>query len=204
MDLSISTRNRVAIRWKAYEKRWFLAGALILTALVSGVLPNRASAQAPSEIDEYTVKAAFLYNFSQYIKWPNHAFADEESPFVIGVFGEVPPELDRALQLCQKKKRVQKRPIEIRYFVDPEQVAGCHILFVRNTQQAEKVDEVMQECGDQSVLVVGEDEEFLQRGGSINFTNDQQKVSFQLALGMTKSHNLQPDAKLLRVARVVE
>ena len=47
------------------------------------------SAQTPP-INEYQVKAAFLFNFTQFMEWPKTSFPNDQSPFVIGIFGDDP------------------------------------------------------------------------------------------------------------------
>ena len=39
---------------------------------------------------ENQLKAAFLYNFSQFVTWPDDAFSNSSSPIAIGVLGENP------------------------------------------------------------------------------------------------------------------
>jgi hypothetical protein len=43
---------------------------------------------APGGIDEYRVKAAFLYNFCKFVSWPERDESGAEQPFVIGVVGD--------------------------------------------------------------------------------------------------------------------
>jgi len=38
----------------------------------------------------YEVKAAFLYNFTKFITWPEEAFTGESDPFIIGILGPDP------------------------------------------------------------------------------------------------------------------
>ncbi len=39
---------------------------------------------------EYQIKAAFLYNFVQFVKWPPDAFSSPGAPLYIGVLGDDP------------------------------------------------------------------------------------------------------------------
>ena len=58
---------------------------LFALCLVVG-LCTEAPGQRPTE---YEVKAAFLYNFARFVTWPDRAFADKESPLVIGVLPSI-------------------------------------------------------------------------------------------------------------------
>ncbi|PYJ96776.1 MAG: hypothetical protein DME23_18965, partial [Verrucomicrobia bacterium] len=37
---------------------------------------------------EYSLKAAYLFNFTQFIEWPSNSFISADAPIVIGVLGE--------------------------------------------------------------------------------------------------------------------
>ena len=49
---------------------------------------------------EYQVKAVFLFNFSHFITWPNNAFEDQYSTFIIGIIGDDPfgPYIEAAVE----------------------------------------------------------------------------------------------------------
>jgi hypothetical protein len=180
---------------------WLLVPALLLWQWLAG---GAAAQEPPSSVGEYTVKAAFLYNFTRYIKWPENAFESSDSPFVIGVLGEAPPELSQALVYYQENKKAHDRPIVVRYLNEIQEATQCHVVFVRNSLDDEHVSEIIQHCGQFPVLLVGETDTFLQQGGGISFTMSDQKVGFRLAVKSTTSKDLKLDAKLLRVAELVD
>ena len=41
-------------------------------------------------LTEYQVKAAYLFNFGQFVEWPAAAYSSPAAPFVIGIVGEDP------------------------------------------------------------------------------------------------------------------
>ena len=59
---------------------WLIAG-VIGTIIARPVPPLMAAA-----LDEYQVKAAYLYNFAKFVEWPADAFASPTAPMVIGVY----------------------------------------------------------------------------------------------------------------------
>ena len=78
----------------------------MLTSLCLSV--GEASGQgAKPSAREYTIKAAYIYNFLRYIEWPSTAFENAKSPFVVGVLGEVPADLDRSFAFYEKSKTVR-------------------------------------------------------------------------------------------------
>ena len=62
---------------------------LITIAIV--ILPSfglEAQAQDSSDSSEYLIKAGFIYNFAKLVEWPSNAFAQPDSPIVIGILGD--------------------------------------------------------------------------------------------------------------------
>ena len=44
-----------------------------------------AAAQEQPRLEEYELKAIFISNFLKYVEWPDSAFADADSPIVVGI-----------------------------------------------------------------------------------------------------------------------
>src|SRR3989442_14429534 len=67
-------------------------GILIVALSVSLSWAPEAIAQAADSSDsaEYLIKAGFIYNFAKFVEWPASAFAQPDSPIVIGILGTDP------------------------------------------------------------------------------------------------------------------
>src|SRR5262245_10148623 len=59
---------------------------LILTLLL--LLASALITPAQTTSTETGLKAVYLFHFAQFVEWPQSAFADTNSPFVICVFGD--------------------------------------------------------------------------------------------------------------------
>ena len=183
-----------------YTRRLVLS---ILSIVALGVVRPRIGQEEPRIAREYTLKAAFIFNFARYISWPKKAFSTAESPFVIGVLGGSPPELKRALAHFEKKK-VGTRAIRIQYLTEPADAKNCHIVFFRNTLDADTMKETVEHCVDTSVLLVGEAEDFIDNGGVVNFSPAGKKLVIELARDRALKCRLTVDARLLRLAKIVD
>src|SRR5258708_4867014 len=76
-----------------------------------------ASRPAPAQAaaaSEYEVKAAFLFNFSQFVEWPADAFADAQTPLVIGVIGGDP--FGHFLDDLVRGEKVNNHPLVIQRY----------------------------------------------------------------------------------------
>ena len=86
-----------------------------------------------ADIDEYTVKAAYLYNFAKFVEWPAEAFHGPADPISICVVGQNP--FGRKLREAVDGKLVGGRRFALRHLLDVGQAAGCHIVFVASSER---------------------------------------------------------------------
>src|ERR1700732_1429930 len=62
----------------------------ILSALMVGAFVCTIAAAQSDQPGEYDVKAAFLFNFTKFVEWPEGSFGDPAAPIVIGIIGDEP------------------------------------------------------------------------------------------------------------------
>ncbi len=150
---------------------------------------------------EYAIKAGFLYHFSTYIKWPRDVFPGDGKPFVIGVYGRNP--FGGALKTIALRKKVDGQPIEIRHITSVQEALACQILFIPRTVSLEEQAAVLKATSGFPVLTVGETDDFVQRGGTVQFFLENNKV--RIAFG-EKSHlrdDLKVSSKLLTLSKLI-
>ena len=170
---------------------------LLATACWPG-LP--AAAAEPASTKEYEVKAAFLYNFTKFVEWPEEKFAATNSPIVIGVLGRNP--FGTALEEMIKNRKVNGRGIQLKQIDSVAEVPGLHVLFVSNGD-SERFAGLADALQEGSVLGVGESEALLKRGGAIMFALEGDKVRFELDINSAERARLKISAQLQKLARKV-
>lgn len=166
------------------------AAALLLIALLRSV----TAAQS-----EYALKAVFLYNFCRFIDWPDSAFASPNEPLIIGIIGDDP--FGSLLNEAVEGEKYHNRPIRIDHFRTPGDINRCHLLFVSHVG-AGRLDPILAAVADKSVLTVSETEDFLNRGGMITLTTQQNRVRLRINPAAIQAANLTVSSKLLRVAEI--
>jgi len=147
---------------------------------------------------EYLIKAAYLDKFDRYVTWPDGAFADPQSPFVIGVL-----EAERVsshLRALAQTKQIDGRPVDIREFDCPAQITPCQILFLPKEVDREVRQEVIRRLSGKHVLFVGETDGFLSEGGVFEFVLRQNNVRIAVNLIAARRENLTISSKLLAIA----
>jgi hypothetical protein len=164
--------------------------------LCAGLIATGASA-ADLVSTEYSVKAAFLLNFTKFIAWPTLP-ASEEGPFQICVLGDDP--FGGALNRIAEGEFVNGRRLEV-VRIRREEHAHCRVVFVGPSES--DVARALASFGP-GVLTVGESEKFLHDGGMIAFVIENRRVRFDVNLGAASRARLQISSRLLSVARSVE
>jgi hypothetical protein len=190
------TGRAISFHGCARYARWNIA-AWCLTALLSTL----AAGQVAVINREYAIKAGFLFQFSRYVTWPRQVFPAAGKPFVIGIYGADP--FGDVLTKIALRKKVDGQPIEIRHVTSVHEVLACQILFIPKTVPLREQTAVLRASTDLPVLVVGETDDFVERGGNIQFFVEDNRVRF--AIG-EKSHlrdDLKVSSKLLTLARMI-
>ena len=203
---SLKSARFLGRRSRVRPGRWaapLLAVPALFAVGVSGSLGQQPPQQTPSA-SEYTIKAAYVYNFLKYIEWPSSAFEDDSSPFVIGTVGNVPADLEKALAHYEESKTVRGRAIRVRNFKTAEAITDCHLVFLTRTLDRETLSETIERFTEDPTLLVGETTGFLEQGGEIVFFVDSRKIHIRLALEETRRKGLKPSAKLLQVAQLAQ
>ncbi len=163
-------------------------------------LPWMIPAVAAAPPTEAQVKAVFLFNFSQFVDWPEEAFATADAPLVIGVLGEDPfgADLDQVVH----GESVRGHPLVVRRFTDAAQIDTCHILFISHSEQ-HQLEQILKHLGERSVLTVGDGEGFERRGVMIRLVTERNRVRMRINLQAAVAAGLTLSSKLLRPAEIV-
>ena len=147
---------------------------------------------------EYRVKAAFLYNFSRFVTWPEHAGLNDGifNLCVLGgdPFGELLDPLSG--------KSVQNNSLEIKRLDSLAQGHTCQIIYVSQTGTS-NLEDIMSTLKDQPVLTVSDIKGFTSYGGIIQFKLVDNKVRFNINIDAAKRAGLTISSKLLSLATVV-
>jgi YfiR/HmsC-like len=170
----------------------------LVTVVFLSLLAVRLPAQ---EVEEYQVKAAFLYNFAKFVEWPSQAFKMPKDPITVCVLGHNP--FGGALEEVIHGKLIDGRPFAFRQVDDAHEASACQILFV----SASESKHFRSLCGNlkpSGILIVGEEEGFAADGGVINFKLNDGRVRFQINVAAAEREQLHISSKLLSLAQIVK
>ncbi len=149
---------------------------------------------------EYQVKAAYLFNFGQFVEWPAQAWSSPSAPFVICVLGSDP--FGTALDDVARGETLGGHPLQVRRLARSEDVKDCQILFIGRSEAAH-IGQTVQGLQGRSVLTVTDIEGAENQGAMIVLRNDAKHIRMRINLGAAKASHLVISSKLLRPAEVV-
>jgi hypothetical protein len=159
------------------------------------------AAGAEPSMTEYQVKALFLLNFTKYVDWPTTAFAETNSPIVIGLYGE--NRFGDALTKVVADKTISGRQIIVQPIEKDGDLGKCQMLFISDSEK-NHLGEILDKIKTLPVLTVGETDQFMERGGVINFVKKAGKIRLEINLAAARQAKLGISSKLLGVADTVK
>lgn len=176
----------------------------ILLVLLGLFSPARAQLATS---DEYSLKAAFLYNIARMVEWPEQA-----ETFRICFYGE--DLFDGSLQTISGKK-VREHSLEFKRNLQQQATTenieamrqimqGCEMLFVSQQIPPTRWPDIFAAATDLPLLLLGEIEGFAQQGGMVNLLRDGDRIKIQINLRKAEQVSLSISSRLLTLAELVE
>ena len=184
--LNLNARHRLTVFW------------LVLFLLLPGGGTN-LYAQATSK--EYQIKAAFLFNFIQFVQWPPTVFKNADDPFRIGVLGQDP--FNAALEDTVQGETISNHKIIVEHAMQVDDLKNCQLIFISKSEK-KHVTEILSALDDKPVLTVSEIEGFAERGGGINFYLEGNKVRFEVNPDAARHDGLKVSSQLLSLGKIIE
>lgn len=169
---------------------------LFIFALCLGML-GRAGRAADIAASEYELKAAFIFNFTQFVDWPTNTFDSSADPIVIGIVG--PDPFGAAMDKILEGEEVRGRKLKVERYARPVDVKMCQILFVSRTLASAWPD-ILRALRDKPILTVSDMDRFTARGGIIQLVTERNLVRLRVNVDAAKRADISISSKLLRLA----
>ncbi len=172
-------------------------GALPGVAIVLALLLCAALGAGPAWAEvapEAQLRAAYLVNFLKYVEWP-----DGSGGATICLAGRD----TLGSQLASYEGRIiLGRELRIRRVTQPDQLADCQELFVPEGDE-ERLDGLLRGGGRPALLTVGESAAFVHQGGGVALLRVDNRLVFDVNLGVLNRAGLKVSPQMLRLARDV-
>lgn len=161
--------------------------------LVYGMMAMYASSAYADTVAEYTLKAAFLYNFAAFTTWPNRSTEN----FNLCIYGQDP--FGNNLDALMRAKRINEQPINIHRINQLDHLAQCQLVFISRPAIG-NITTIIDAISNKPVLTVADSPEAARQGVVINMNVIEDKVTFEANLLMAKKAGLNLSSQLLRLA----
>lgn len=164
-----------------------------LRRLICWLMMGYSTFALADEQSEYTLKAAFLYNFAVYTTWP----APPENSFNLCVYGSDPFGIH--LDTLMQKKKVNERTITIQRTNDMKQLDQCQLVFISSSAMSHLTN-IVDMLKNKPVLTVADSPGAGEQGVILNMIIKDDKVTFAANLSAAKKIGINLSAQLLRFA----
>ena len=170
--------------------------AIFLLFLFSTALSHPAfSSFKPDEI-----KAAYLYNLTNFVHWPDAQ--PEKQTFIIKVFGN--RAVARNLGLLTRGEKLRGANIVIQYIDSVLDIYPCQMLFVDGSVQEQLTSKMLSELASKQILIIGDTLDFLQKGAMVGLLENGGRILIAVDPDLARKAGISFSSKLLKVARILE
>ncbi len=182
---------------EARVSRTHWAGRLVAASLaVLGLSAGLASAQA---LSAPALKAAYLFNFAQFVEWPaGDVPAGESLTFCIVSDSDVADVLEQTI----KGRSVQGHGLSVRRVKLDAPLPTCHVLFLGGSDLKQALAVVGTVKG-VFVLTISDSERFAEAGGMVELFRDKGLMRFAVNVDTLKRARIQLSSRVLSLAKIV-
>lgn len=166
--------------------RWLLAVLLIISQPFTSPLAHA------DEMLEYQVKAAFIYNFIAFTQWPEST----EPAINLCLYGEdyFGQEIDKL-----QNKSVGTRSIKVVRIRNSDQLPKCQVIFFSKSVNNTMAD-IISNLESNPILILADSPNAISQGVTINMSLVNEKIVFEINLGIARKAGLDISSKLLQLA----
>ena len=165
------------------------------------MLFSQTSSSASAQVSEYQIKAAFVFNFIKFTEFTKLP-ADRDRLVICTLGGD---DVIKAFEPVRGLK-LGSRTIDV-VALDSAQPGssvseqGCSALFISRDHMGE-ASMLFRNCKGKGVLTAGESPDFIERGGVLNFYQEDSHVRFEVNLAAAETEGLRISSRPLSLGRI--
>jgi len=167
----------------------WLASLVCTFLLLAETLPVHAQQDARS------VRAAFVYNLTKYVTWPQ-----PKQNLVIGVIGDERTGTTLKQMLDQQSSGGQK----VRVLLNPpdSELATCNIVYISSSETV-KTGNILSGISKMPILTIGESDHFVRNGGIVGLIRSQDQIQIEVNVDALQLAGLKMSSRVLNIANVI-
>lgn len=191
MEIMANSNDRHAVAGRTCAV-WRL---FVFVPLLLCLLCTAAAAQQQATEDD--VKAAYLFNFGKFVRYPAE---EAHEDFEICLLGH--SHIADVLERITQNESVNGRPVEVKQYEKAADARACSIVFFA-ASEADHIAKDLEALRGANVLTVGDTPRFLERGGMVQFVPQNSRIRFAVNPDPVSRANLRLSSELLKVAAYV-
>lgn len=176
------------------------AATFVMALLILCRVGAPAAAVQERMTDESLLKAAYIFNFAKFTRWPQDAWGQEAADLGLCTLGDSPL-VDALQQLAGKRikgHRVAVRPVA------PAQVPrSCRLLFIADAQRI-RANIALEAVRTRPVLTITESADREPSGVMITLYREGDRVRFIIDVEVARQARLEFSSRLLSLGDVVD
>jgi YfiR/HmsC-like len=169
----------------------FTAAAVAFLVSMAGTAASQEERAAPRED---ALKAAYLFNFTKFVDWPETAQDSTLTLCFLGADG-----VRAALASTLANKHIGAHSLALRELSTSADANGCSVLYVAATAEAARRADLSL-----PMLTVGDATGFAKEGGIIELFTEGNRLHFIVNVAHAKRAGIRISSSLLQLASVVE
>ena len=181
---------------RGHTVRRLAATLCMLSCMLTGTATLPAQTDAVGRLNQY--KAVFIYNFVDFVEWPDE---ERPGPLKIAILGDSP--VAEPLREIAEIRRTRGRRLQLDSYKGIEDLRDCHALFIA-PEYAPSFEAIRQHLGRQSVLTIGNSAGLATRGAGISFVLIDGRLRFEINRKALTRAGLQASSQLLKLAILVD
>lgn len=140
-----------------------------------------------------------MLNFARYVEWPENSFLNPTDPLQLCLLGR--DTLGGALSALESKQ-VSNRPVRTRIAMTVDEVRGCHVVFISDSEER-RVVPLLRSLAERPVLTVSDIGGFAEAGGGIGIVQGDTRLQFDVNRRALEHAKLKASSQLLKLARTL-
>ncbi|MES0327712.1 MAG: YfiR family protein [Gammaproteobacteria bacterium] len=171
---------------------------LICACLFAASAMQVATAQTRVE-EEHLLKAAFIYNFAKFTRWPENILKGQDAQLNLCTAGE-----DRLVGELKRLagRIIKEHPVTIVSLKNMPVPKNCHLLYIATSEKRGYKD-ILKSVRGEPVLTISELPHFSRSGGMIELYREKDQTRFIINLGIAREAELVLSSRLLSLAVVI-
>lgn len=150
---------------------------------------------------EYRLKAAIVSKFPPFAQWPEAVLSNRPT---VEFCVLKPNPFGRALEDLVRGESLNGRALHVREIGAATELDPCHLLFAAGApRQARLRQAVLARAATRPILTIGDDPDFLQRGGIIALRVVDGRVRFEVDIDSAARAGIHLSSQLLQLALAV-